>query len=527
MGGLILGAYLAITAVEQNYWPILITIIALFPIIASIAGDRLCAAPYLGSYVGGKFNFIPFGMAAADMGTLALILYFLVAYVALRQRPIKLGLFCFTLPITVIFFIVLYHDHSFGLRAFGGAQEGSRPGLLMLAACGAYLCGINTASPPESFLKRVPWYCFLLSALSAIPYILSTQYPSLTPYLYNLSDNVNVEAYVAANSFSQHADAIGRSGPQAAIGGTLLTCLLCYYPINTWWRPGRWHLVILSLVCFGLVLSGGYRNGAVSTGLSAVLCIWCYLSWRTLIIVPIIVGGLFAVNFSQQYHLVNLPLPAQRSLSFLPGDWDWDASVVDSASSSNYFREDIQNVYKKEYLYKSPWFGNGVSYDGAKFKELTFLSEHQETPDGYYQAEAFIISKQFHTGWLSLYDIVGLVGGAAFVFLNLSMIWVSGRLVFGRGVDRKSPLFPLKVWMFVSLTTGLFGFFTLFGDFMSAFPGLCFGAIILFHLYKLEWVSRPKPIIPILHHSFQFTGPGSSGPKTISSAPSIGSTTKF
>jgi len=506
MGGLILGSYLALTAVEQNYWPLLLTGAAVIPILTLVVRDRLCAFPYLGSYVGGKFTFIPFGLAAADVGSIALILYFAINYVALRRKPISTGLLCFFLPILIIFLIVLYHDHSFGLKALGSSLEGSRPGILILEACVAFLCGINISTPSVSFFRKLPWWCFILASVSAIPYVISTNFPSLTPYLYNISDNLDVDSYVSANSFSQHSDAIGRSGPQAAIGGTLMMCLLCYYPITTWWRPGRWLLAFLGLACFALVLSSGYRNTLVTFVLTVVLCIWCYLSWRTLVLLPIFIIALFALSFNQDYHLIDLPLVAQRSLSVIPGDWNWDESVVNSADSSNDFRENIQKVYIQEYLYKSPWIGNGLSFNASKYAELNSLAEH-DTPDHYYQAEVFITAKNFHTGWLSVYDIVGLIGSAAFVFLNLSMIWVSGRLVFGRGADRQSSLFPLKAWMFVYSVTGFFGFFTLFGDFKTAFPGLCFSAIVLYHLDKLDRATRLKPSLPVARQSFQLSGP--------------------
>ena len=57
-----------------------------------------------------------------------------------------------------------------------------------------------------------------------------------------------------------------------------------------------------------------------------------------------------AASSSKVIHLPTdkLPLIAQRTLSFLPGDWSEDA--LESAKASNEFRQDIQDVYMKEYL---------------------------------------------------------------------------------------------------------------------------------------------------------------------------------
>ncbi|MCE0483879.1 MAG: hypothetical protein LV479_06545 [Methylacidiphilales bacterium] len=510
-GGLVLGCYLATTTAYQNYYPLLFTVGTVFLVFTFVVvRDRMCLFPLLGSFVGGKFNFLPFGLAAGDIGTVLLILYFMVTYIALQQRPIKTGPLYFFLPVLIIFSIIFYHDHSFGLKAFGGTMEGSRPGVLILLTSIAYVCGINMPSPPALFLKNVPWFCFAIATISSIPYIISTYVPSLTPYLFVVTNNVNADAYLDATTYSQYADSseIGRNNGQAAIGGTLVLCLICYYPITTWWQPRRWFIGLLGLICCALVLSSGFRNNFVSFGLTVFLGIWCHYPWRSLIIIPALVIALMALSLSQQYHILNLPLPIQRSLSFLPGSWD--ESVLSSTDSSNEFREEIERVYIQEYLYKSPWFGNGLTWDAAKYDELDYLAKTQETADHYYRSEFFITGKMFHTGWLSLYDIVGLVGSAAFIFLNLSMIWVSGRMVVDKNVDRTSPLFPLKVWTFIGCVTGMFGFFALFGDFKSAFPGLCYFMILLFHLIRLDEQARREAGVPSPHQTFQMMGPKAS-----------------
>lgn len=505
IGGLILGSYVATSAAGGNTVPLLISFGLLFPALTFYARERLSVFPLLGGYIAGKFRFVPSGIAAADLGAMALILYFLVDYIVIRHKPIRLGPASFFVPILALFLIVLYHDHSFGLHALGGAMEGSRAGVLILMAGVTYVCGINVSTPSPSFLKNLPWYALALVTLSAIPYELSVFFPSLTPYIYIITDNVDVRTYLNADSYSDGTTGIARNGCLAGVGGTLMLCLLCYYPITTWWRPGRWHLVILAFACFVMNLSGGFRNGMVSFGLSVILGMWCYLTWRTLILIPAIAIGLLLVAFNQDYHVIELPLTAQRSLSFLP--LNWDPEVQSAAETSNDFRDNIKQVYFKEYLYKSPWFGNGISFDAAKFDQLSVLAATRETRDHYYQAEVFITGKMFHTGWLSLYDIVGLVGSAFFIFLNLSMTWVSGRMVFGRGVDRRSPLFPLKAWMFVNCVSPFFGFFTMFGDFKTAFPALCYTAIVLAHLDKLERTSKQDSSLPPQRPTVQISNP--------------------
>lgn len=321
----------------------------------------------------------------------------------------------------------------------------------------------------------------MLAALSAVPYIVTTYLPGTAPFFYIFTDNVNVSAYSASMLLDTD---IVRNQAQAGVGATVMTVLLSYYPIYTWWRPHRWWVAIAAMGCVALVVMGGYRSGLAQFGLTIFVAVWCYSTWRALLLVPLIVLGMFLVAQLHSNHVIQLSAATQRSISFIPGNWDPD--VVNSTESSNEFRQKIQQVYLREDARKSPLLGNGMSYDTADFERYNYLARYSETADGYYGIESFVTSKMFHTGWISLYDAVGIVGFVAFLVLALSLIWVSGKMVFHREVDRRSLLFPVKVWMFSSMLPSIISYFTVFGDFKSLFPVYCYLAVLWTHLYRIE-----------------------------------------
>jgi len=96
------------------------------------------------------------------------------------------------------------------------------------------------------------------------------------------------------------------------------------------------------------------------------------------------------------------------------------------------------------------------------------------------------VSKNFHVGWISLYDAVGLIGGIAFVALSLNLIGMSGWFIFHRGADMHSSLFPIKVWLFSNFTSSCVNYFITFGSFNSSFIGMMMTSIILVHLSVIE-----------------------------------------
>ncbi|MCE0498769.1 MAG: DUF3367 domain-containing protein [Methylacidiphilales bacterium] len=469
--GLIIGPYLTISTFEYNFIPILIAGAVVSLLISFFyVGNRICALPLLGLSFTGNLNFLPYGLNVIELSIAVTILYYLSTYIALKQKSFKTGPRAFLYPMMIIFMIMLYHQQSFGLRIIGGTKEGSRPAIMMIASVITYLCGINMTNPPVAFLRRLPWYCLAVTAISNLPYLISTYAPDTDTTLVYLSSNLNLYAYFGDTD---------RTGALAAIGSPLQLILLAYFPIYTWWRPGRWWVIGLSLLSFWWVSQGGFRSQMALYLFTFMLGAWCHCSWRSLILLPPCIVAILAVDLVQSSGLVTLPLSIQRSLSFVPGNWDKD--VEDSAKSSDDFRADIKRIYKQEYAAKSPLLGNGFILDTSKIQEDTAKSG-----DAYYAIKGFLDSKSFHVGWISVYDAVGVVGFAAFVLFGVSAIFMSGYSVFGPGREQFASLLPLKIYLFCFLTRDMVGYFTVFGSFPGSFTVWCAFAIIITQLRSLE-----------------------------------------
>ena len=470
--GLIIGPYLTIATFDSNYWPILIAGGVTFLLVAFFfIGNRICALPLLGLCFSGNLNFLPLGLDMGNVCIFVTILYYVATYIALKQKTFHGGPRAFFYPIMIILLILLYHQRTFGLHAFGGAKEGSRPAILMIACITAYICGINLANPPVAFLRRLPLYALAVTAFSNLPLLITTYVPHSANTLIYLSSNLNLGAYFG--------EEIVRGSALAAVGGPLQVILLAYFPIYTWWRPGRWWVIGLSLACFWCVAQGGYRSGMSLYFLSFIMGAWCHCSWRSLILLPPCIIVFLGLDIAQSSNLVSLPLSIQRSLAFLPGNWDKD--VQESTISSNGFRDDIERTYTHEYAAQSPILGNGFTIDVNKVQE-----DMDKQGDPYYGIKVFLDNKLFHIGWISVYDAVGIVGSVAFVLLGVGVIYMSGRSIFTTGRERQSPLLPLRIYIFCCVTTDFVGYFTVFGGFQTSFTLWCAYGIVLAHLRQIE-----------------------------------------
>ena len=149
---------------------------------------------------------------------------------------------------------------------------------------------------------------------------------------------------------------------------------------------------------------------------------------------------------------------------------------------------------------KSPWIGSGFNIDAKEFNGWNQANKSVHGFDSKYaEAKLYIEGKMFHTGWISVYDIVGVIGAGAFIALGLNAIGVAGYFVFGPTADRRSSLFPLYVWLTCSTVSLMATFFAVFGDFGYTFPILCMYGIILSQLSDL----RRSNEAPVPHLSFK------------------------
>jgi energy-coupling factor transporter transmembrane protein EcfT len=473
--------------------------------------DHLCVWPMLGYSITGTLNFLPLPLQAQHVFSIMLILYYISGYVIIKQKPIKLGLTKFLWPILIVTAIVLYHNHSLNVRLAGNeSEEGAKPAILLIMVVIAYFCGINVRSPSVAFLSKIPFYCLCLSIISSIPFLLTTLVPSLAPALYYFTDSVNVEAYVSTMNGAGGGGVVTRLGVLGPVGGTLQLYLLCHYPIGTWWRPNRWWVAALSIICMVLITLTGFRN--VMFGFLTITLVGAiaYYRLRALFVciglfILLVIVQIMAANNVIHLPEDQLPFIAQRTLSFLPGDWDKDA--LESARVSNEFRKNIEDVYIKEYLRKSPLIGNGFDIDKKEYENLNTLAQRggEGEDAGYLQAKIFIEGKLFHTGWLSLYDAVGLIGGIAFVVLGWNEIMTAAHFIFGPRADPRSTLYPLYVWILAQVFLEMSGFFTVFGDFGTSFPSLCIYAIVLSQLTDIERATSAPTADPRLKGDADFS----------------------
>ena len=196
----------------------------------------------------------------------------------------------------------------------------------------------------------------------------------------------------------------------------------------------------------------------------------------------------------------------QRTLSFLPGDWD-TAMVIDAEASAEWRYVIWRNVWNSGHKYiDNWWFGDGFGMTQAQFREMINSRDCQENA---------AINGDYHSLPLSAIRTVGYVGFSFFcilLFATAAYSWKLIRLATG------TPFFSVALFMGVPAIVTPLPELCLTGFFDYSYE-TCIFTIAMMRMvgrslekYQLEQkqsiVESEKPLPELVFHRFQSeTGP--------------------
>jgi hypothetical protein len=323
--------------------------------------------------------------------------------------------------------------HPAGVRALGAETMGAKPYVNILLAFCAYWVIVHLPKSYQSVTKVPLWMMagmVFVTMINLVVYIFPSTTRFILPFLGDI-DTSGLFTPVAASGQS-----IRRFYQLGSFGLLLVEVLVAYYPPQTLFNPlrGRCYLFLIAIAG---IFAGGFRSGLLFAMVAVVLASIFQRSWRQLVEVGI-VGTLFvaALMFGQG-RFFQLPLTAQRSLSFLPGQWDEDAKKEGNESTESRF--EWWRTILSEGAIKNWWTGDGF---GVAENDFNLLAYSGRTFDW------FTITGTYHNGPLTTIRYAGLIG------LVLYYAWTITAAVYSvkcLGRCRGSPLFPVAVFLAIQL----------------------------------------------------------------------------
>jgi O-antigen ligase len=159
--------------------------------------------------------------------------------------------------------------------------------------------------------------------------------------------------------------------------------------------------VFVVIVCIGLAAISGKRAGFASVLLLPLIAAILRKEYSFLIAGTVFCAVLVFVLTAGQGTWFNLPLQVQRSLSYLPGNWDWEVRS-EFQTGIDPFRQEMRELAWKN-IEQRPFFGQGY---GINRQEIYGIAARGDLH--MFTLLSLALGSSWHNTWLGIWADFGL-----------------------------------------------------------------------------------------------------------------------
>lgn len=451
------GSYVA----EEDYTPIAIVLGGLVGItlVFSVGTNAYLLIPMCWPLIG-SIHLLPLPFNVRQLAMIFASVIFISGVIFKRGGGKKVPFDALDLWvwINVGYLVTVFFRNPVGINVLGGDRVGGRPYVDVALGFMAYLIlRRETISPKMARLIPLVWLSGeMINGMGGLVGL----------YLPTLGSKIGMlySTFLPVIGQKEMSIELGetRFASLQSLGTTLILFIVCSVNPTHLIRPG--NFIKLGGYFFGLILImlSGFRNALMSSFLITVFS--AMLRDRFMGIVKILtivfLGAIFGVLFS--YSSINLPFTFQRTLSFLPGNWD--PTAVEAAKDSSEWRYEMWRLA----LNTDRYIHNKLLGDGFGMSRQDFERVLEASTGGVgfvgesVTQEHFMVSGQFHSGPVSSIRFVGYVGLAFYLILLFLLAQAAYRLI---NKSRGTPYNFLAMFLGIPTLTYPIFFLIIFGAF--------------------------------------------------------------
>lgn len=405
----------------------------------------------------GKLLVLPLPVAVRDlMLILAVSAYVGYRVVSHRNERVGWDLISILLAVHLSYVAFDFMLHPVGFHALGADVIGARPYLNMTLAVMGYWVLVHAPASVQA-VSRIPYYFFVSAVLLGGLQLLIYVFPSLALYVYAFYDDIDTSAYIATIRDVQQYQRFNEIAP---LGFSIILLLCSYYPPTTLFNPrrGRFYAMVLSASC---TLASGFRNSLLWFVAALGIGGWLHRRWQELVVAMVVCVIFLGALVAGQGRFYQLPRTVQRTLCFLPGQWDFDVAM--EAAGSVEWRFQLWKDIIEQHLIKDWWFGDGF---GAKAEDLAALASSSSVNAN---TDFALETGGYHSGPLTTIRYVGIIG-----LIQLYILSITAAIYSYKVVQRcwGTPLFAVAMFLAIQLIWTPFHFTFVFGGYDSYLPNL-------------------------------------------------------
>ena len=414
----------------------------------------------------GQMPILPLPFGIRDLIVFTVFIGFLVlkALKVVKLKP-KLEAVDWWMFAMLLYLVTVYIRNPVGVDALGSERVGGRPYFNVFLGCLAYWVLSRALLAPRQALLLIGLICAGRMSEGLLSFI-TFHFPDTVPVINEFYSGIEKQTYDSQDiRIGANDEGTQRQVYLVLIGNPLILALWSLFRPLTVLNP--LYILRFLVFLFGLwcVFASGFRS-------SLALCIAmmyfaAYLRRGVQEVVRLSMLGLpvAMVLIAGQGTLYDLPLSAQRALSFLPGRWD-PVAIADAQGSTEWRMDMWRATLSGDKYIHDKMLGDGF---GFNLTDLTAMASYRGNADSEQLAEDQLIVGGIHSGPISAIRYVGFVGLAIFVGLLIVVARTAWRLI--RRAEG-TEYYPLALFLGLPLLWEPFNYIFIFGAYESGLPPL-------------------------------------------------------
>ena len=381
--------------------------------------------------------------------------------------------------INILYICIVFFRNPVGINALGGDRVGGKPYVDVILSVMCYLI-LRQHRISGALATKLPKYVLLTSFFTAVAGAIGFFLPQLGDNLAYLYSAFSCTGTVGITSQSEMASgSITRWIFMQGLGESIILYIVSLSNPAQLLNPNNIKYLLFYILGMIAILVSGFRSAIIQALLATMISVTSRDRivgfFKILAILFFIATGAIAMS----YLPIKLPATFQRALSFLPGNWDADASA-DAKDSSEWRFDMWKMVLNSDRYIHDKIFGDGFGYLRADYeRSIDLMQGKSQLATTEVQQEMFMLNGDFHSGPISTIRFVGFVGLALLLASFYYMLKMAISVIkYSKGTDFQFVSyfysFPIIALPFI--------FIFVFGDYRVDF------CAILFYLGMLEMI---------------------------------------
>ncbi len=438
----------------------------------------------------GQVAVLPLPVAARDLVILSVFGMF-IAFVALkfiRIRPSTDALDIW-LIITLLYVASTFVRNPIGSWSMGSQRVGGRHYFTVFTAVLACWVLSRVSCKPKT-ARWLPAGMATAVCGESIIMLLCQRYWGLAAILGQFYSGFAVDTKLTAAEMTGYQEHDTRQIALSGPGRTLFEVLIAYFRPLSLVNPLHLFRFLGLVLSLGLIFYSGFRSILMVVILGFLLSSYFRRGWPDVVRISAFFLPVLILTGLLQGTIVNLPMPVQRTLSFLPGNWDALAKE-DAASSTQWRMEMWKDALTTDKYIDDKWFGDGFGTSYARMQQVMMIQSLPGVTTREGQESAAIVG-DFHSGPVSAVRCVGFAGLLLFIPLLFQTLRAAIRTV-RRAMG--TPYQALALFLCIPMVIRPFYFLFIFGAYTDdlAETIVAVGMLKMLGNSLDQWESTPTP----------------------------------